>query len=93
VFICKVFDSDYSQGRSVTTSTHLPSFTNHPDFRFGMSTVEDESAKVLIHPEPPKKTDDDEKVRRQYLLSHASYQPGCLFVFYRPFSFLIMKYR
>ncbi|KAI8851475.1 hypothetical protein BC829DRAFT_117318 [Chytridium lagenaria] len=61
-------------GRSLPTGSKLPAFTAHPDFRFGMSTIEEETAKEIMYPvEIPE---EDESVRRQYVISHWSFAPG-----------------
>ncbi|KAJ3333779.1 hypothetical protein HDU76_003593 [Blyttiomyces sp. JEL0837] len=63
-------------GHSVPSGTRLPAFIYHPDFKFGMSTLEEESAKEIMYPFDGKTPQDDDKVRRQYIISHGSYRPG-----------------
>ncbi|KAJ3241869.1 hypothetical protein HDU81_009731 [Chytriomyces hyalinus] len=63
-------------GKSIDHEHKLPAFTTHPDFRFGMSSFEDDSVKNIMYPAPIQPTPDDEKIRKQYLLSHWSYGPG-----------------
>ena len=43
---------------------------------FGMSTVEEDTVDVIMYPPPTAASENDEKVRRQYIVSHNSYQPG-----------------
>jgi hypothetical protein len=59
----------------------LPSFTNEKEFKFGdksvagkMSNDKGESVGQILY--PTGMAQEDEKIRRQYLLSHKSYQPG-----------------
>ncbi|KAI8621068.1 hypothetical protein BC830DRAFT_1096087 [Chytriomyces sp. MP71] len=63
-------------GKSIDNADELPAFTSHPDFRFGMSSFEDDSVKNIMYPPPQKPGPDDEKFRKQYLISHWSFEPG-----------------
>ncbi|KAJ3220098.1 hypothetical protein HDU67_006854 [Dinochytrium kinnereticum] len=69
-------------GRSIPTGSKLPAFTNHEDFRFGMSTLEEETAKEIMYPR--QSVHDDDEIRRQYIISHWSYAPGQRRSYYGP---------
>ncbi|KAJ3038440.1 hypothetical protein HDV00_000629 [Rhizophlyctis rosea] len=56
-------------GRSLPPQAPLPAFVRDPSFKF------DISAKELLFPYLPD-YDEDEDIRRMYMLSHESYRPG-----------------
>ncbi|KAJ3267709.1 hypothetical protein HK104_005683, partial [Borealophlyctis nickersoniae] len=62
-------------GRAAPTGVRLPAFTYHPLFRFGMCEGEDVNMKEILYPNIPD-DDSNEEIRRRYVLSHCSYQPG-----------------
>ncbi|KAI9325482.1 hypothetical protein BDR26DRAFT_879371 [Obelidium mucronatum] len=63
-------------GESIDHKEELPEFCSHPEFRFGMSSFEDVSVKDIMYPPPHVPGEEDEKIRKQYLISHWSYGPG-----------------
>ncbi|KAJ3126088.1 hypothetical protein HK098_007886 [Nowakowskiella sp. JEL0407] len=60
-------------GHTVPTGAVLPTFTLHPDFKFGISTIEDDDVKKILYSALPE---DNAQVKRQYIKSHLSYEPG-----------------
>ncbi|KAJ3415676.1 2-hexaprenyl-6-methoxy-1,4-benzoquinone methyltransferase [Chytridiales sp. JEL 0842] len=63
-------------GRSVPLGTELPDFTNDPEFRFGQSTIEEETVAEIMYPPEEPESENAKDVRRQYIISHNSYEPG-----------------
>ncbi|KAJ3209400.1 hypothetical protein HDU82_000844 [Entophlyctis luteolus] len=63
-------------GKSIDHSDELPAFIKQESFRFGLSSLQDDSVKHIMYPKPKKPHPDDEKFRKQYLISHWSYDPG-----------------
>jgi hypothetical protein len=48
-----------------------------------MSTVEEETAKVIMYPNPTSHSEIDDHIHKQYIISHESYEPG---EYFRPWA-------
>ncbi|KAJ3282947.1 hypothetical protein BCR33DRAFT_847840 [Rhizoclosmatium globosum] len=73
-------------GQSIDHHVEFPEFCAHPDFKFGMSSFEDVSVREIMYPPPHVPTENDEKIRKQYLVSHWSYGPGEIRTHYGDFK-------
>ncbi|CAG9310738.1 unnamed protein product [Blepharisma stoltei] len=62
-------------GKSMLRNYQMPSAVNDPNFKFGVKTVNSESAYSVIFPNNEKNTENDE-VRRLYYKSHGVTEAG-----------------